>query len=516
MFEHLGDTGRALAELRLQQEIEGDLRRKTAAARRSLASLKARTNDARADPDATELRVRRRYASRERAILEHAPGVAVRAYDVRGTVRLRSAGAEELLGWSREEAVGRPDGGIEEKTLRELDATQAGIGPLETEFRTKSGEVGTALTTMFPIVGESGERLFVRMDVDVTARAEAQRKLREAEQEIRRLNRQLSEENLYLREEVRQAHDFDEIVGESEAIVRVLKQVEHVAPTDATVLLLGETGTGKELIARAVHARSRRKDHPLIKVNCAALPATLVESELFGHEKGAFTGAQAQHRGRFELAHRGTIFLDEIGEMPPDIQVKLLRVLQDGEIQRLGSTKPRTVDVRVIAATNRELRQAVKDGRFRGDLFYRLATFPLEIPPLRERRGDIALLVSFFVTRLKGRLGRDVRTIPRPVMEELESYGWPGNIRELRGVIERALILAEGPALKLAGPLAPVVDRGQRPRTVAENERRFLIDLLEECGWRVKGPAGAAERAGLPPSTLRNRMKKLGIRRPKR
>ena len=315
----------------------------------------------------------------------------------------------------------------------------------------------------------------------------------------------------------RGSHSFDEIVGRSEPLRGTLTRIEHVAGTNASVLLLGETGTGKELFARAIHNRSPRNDHPLVKVNCAALPSSLIESELFGHVKGAFTGALSDKVGRFELADGGTLFLDEIGELDPELQTKLLRVLQEGELEKIGSTKTRKVDVRVIAATNRDLRRSLEDGQFRPDLYYRLAVFPIEIPPLRQRRDDIPLLVWHFITKKRGRLGKTIDAVPTNVLNTLMQYAWPGNVRELENVIERSMILSSGTTLSLSESLAEPSEsrRGGVPSSsLDEMDRTHIVGVLEDCGWRVKGVNNAADRLGLKPSTLRYRMRKLGIERP--
>ncbi len=333
-----------------------------------------------------------------------------------------------------------------------------------------------------------------------------------AYEEIARLKTQLEQENVYLQEEIKT--DFEDIVGQSHAMRRVLRAVETVAPTDACVLILGETGTGKELVARAVHDRSGRRRKALVKVNCAAIPVGLFESELFGHEKGAFTGALARRIGRFELADGGTIFLDEIGELPLDLQAKLLRVLQEGEFERVGGPTIRT-DVRVIAATNRDLEKAMAAGRFRVDLFYRLNVFPIRIPPLRERPEDVPLLVRYFVAKYGQKLGKVIDTISQPVMQRLAAYRWPGNARELENVIERAVIMSSGPRLDLGDGLsAPAaVPQEARVPTLGELERAHIVTVLESTGWRVSGPRGAARLLGLKPTTLEARMKKLGVKR---
>jgi transcriptional regulator with GAF, ATPase, and Fis domain len=304
----------------------------------------------------------------------------------------------------------------------------------------------------------------------------------------------------------------------------VLHQVEQVAPTGSTVLILGETGTGKDLIATAIHRRSRRAERPLIRVNCAALPPTLIESELFGHEKGAFTGAIARKIGRFEVADGGTLVLDEIGELPLDLQAKLLRVLQSGEFERVGSTVSRRSDVRVIASTNRDLERMAQEGTFRADLFYRLGVFPITLPPLRERREDIPLLTAYFVEKLRYKLDRQVTRIPDKAVAELVAYDWPGNVRELENIVERSLILSPGTTLMMdalpcarggAAATAPHPGTGADHRTLAQVEHDHIVAVCERCSWRINGRGNAAEQLGLNPNTLRSRMQKLGIARPR-
>jgi formate hydrogenlyase transcriptional activator len=345
-----------------------------------------------------------------------------------------------------------------------------------------------------------------------------------AYEEIAALKARLEHENVYLQEEIQREHNFVEMVGNSPALLAVLRLVEQVAPTDSTVLISGETGTGKELIARALHARSARRERALVKVNCAAISAGLVESELFGHVKGAFTGAIERRVGRFELADGGTIFLDEVGELPLDTQVKLLRVLQEHEFEPVGSSRTARVDVRVIAATNRNLKEAVEAGRFRTDLFYRLNVVPLAVPPLRERQGDIPLLVMFFLEHFAAKFGKRIDVVARGTMERLAAYPWPGNIRELQNVIERAAVLCQGGVLALDDDLLPVAppatatappDASAGPATLAEIERAHIVAVLRQVSWLVEGPRGAARILGLHPNTLRGRMEKLGIRRPR-
>lgn len=336
-----------------------------------------------------------------------------------------------------------------------------------------------------------------------------------AYEEITELKARLEQENVYLQEEIKTQHNFEEIVGESPAITKVLKAVETVAPTDATVLICSETGTGKELVARAVHHLSPRKGKPLVKINCATLPTNLIESELFGHERGAFTGALSRKIGRFELADGGTIFLDEIGDLPLDMQTKLLRVLQEGEFERVGGTRTIKVDVRVIAATNRDLEKAMREERFRSDLYYRLNVFPISLPALRDRKEDIELLVKHFVKKCCTRIGKEIETIPQQGMDALVSYRWPGNIRELENVIERAVILSEGRNLQLEDCLPrPEATSGAAPTvTLDEAQRAHILEVLQLTRGKVSGERGAAQILGIKPTTLESRMKKLGIER---
>ncbi len=355
-------------------------------------------------------------------------------------------------------------------------------------------------------------RLLGELFANVIERQRAEQKIQDAFNEIKQLKDRLEVENLYLRDQLEVEYKHEEIIGQSAAIRNVLRQVEQVADTDSTVLLLGETGTGKELLARAVHRLSSRQVRAMVRVNCAALPATLIESELFGRERGAYTGAVTRQIGRFEAADGSTIFLDEVGELPLELQAKLLRVLQEGQIERLGSGKTLEVDVRVIAATNRDLAQAVKQGQFREDLYYRLNVFPITVPPLRERPDDIPLLTRTLVKEFGDALGKSIERIPKKYQDALLRYHWPGNVRELRNVVERAMILCNGPVLQLDLPSDSAAM--QVPAmTLAEVERRHILSVMERVGWRVRGRHGAAELLGIKPTTLDSRMQKLGISR---
>jgi transcriptional regulator with GAF, ATPase, and Fis domain len=383
------------------------------------------------------------------------------------------------------------------------------------------------------LVYERGDCVRVRgLVVDVTDRKRSEQSLRNALAEVQQLRLKLEADNVYLREELSQTYPYSSIVGKSEEIARVMEEVDRVAPTEMTALILGETGTGKELVARALHAQGGRNERPLVKVNCSALPAELIESELFGHEKGAFTGAVARQVGRFELADGGTIFLDEIGELPLRLQPKLLRVLQEGEFERLGSAKTIKVDVRVIAATNRNLAEAVQDGRFRADLYYRLNVYPIEIPPLRERREDIGLLAEVFLRESERRLGNRYGKIPAEVMEDLREYSWPGNVRELENVIARSALISSAPTLQLPvgwnregnsdgrdGSHDPArapsaIENTKSAATLSEFKKAHILDVLRQTNWRIEGPKGAALILGVHPNTLRSRLSKFGIQKP--
>lgn len=356
-------------------------------------------------------------------------------------------------------------------------------------------------------------RLFGEIFANAIKRKESEESLQKAFLEIKNLKRQIEADYVYLRDELTLEHNFGEIIGQSDALKSVLIKVQQVAPTDSAVLILGETGTGKELIARAIHHAGRRSERPLVKVNCATLTPNLIESELFGHEKGAFTGADGRRVGRFELAHGASLFLDEIGELPLELQPKLLRVLQEGEFERLGGCQTIQADVRIIAATNRNLEKEVERGRFRSDLWYRLNAFPIFIPPLRQRLEDIPLFVNHFINKYSTKIGKRFNKIPKKAIVQLQRYSWPGNIRELDNIIARAVITSEEGQLQIQVPESSR-SQEQKQRTFKEMEKTFILQVLENSSWKIEGPTGAAATLDLKPSTLRNRMKKLHILRP--
>ena len=440
--------------------------------------------------------------------------------------------AEMVFGWSREDAVGRrlsdtiiPARHREslERGLRYFLATGEGAvlnRRIEMTALSRDGREFPIELSVTPLkLGRTWTfGGFIR---DITERKRAEKALETAFEEIRTLKDQLYKENLALRDEVDRASLFEEIVGASEALQAVLFRIAKVAPTDSTVFITGETGTGKELIARAVHKRSQRSGRTFVSVNCAALAPSLISSELFGHEKGAFTGATQRKLGRFELADGGTIFLDEVGDLPPDTQVALLRVLQEREFERVGGAQPIHVDVRVIAATNRDLNAAIANGIFREDLFYRLNVFPIEVPPLRERKGDILMLVEYFVQRYASRAGKNIRSIDKKTLELFQSYHWPGNIRELQNIIERSVILSSGDVFSVDESWLPkestqAASRVQASRPFkgeSRSEREIIEAALAESRGRVAGPSGAAAKLRIPPSTLEHWIKALNIRK---
>jgi len=447
-----------------------------------------------------------------------------------GVVKAHASHGAELPRWVDQARSGRgflmrrvedlpPEWTKERVYVRKFGLKSSAMFPLQVGV-TPIGTISvSSLTTEhdWPETRLAQFQLFGEIIAGAIVRCEKERALCASLDEISRLKERLEAENTLLREEAPAEYRLDEIVGQSPALRQVLHLVEQVAPTNAAVLLTGETGTGKELIARAIHARSRRARKPLVCVNCAALPGTLIESELFGYERGAFTGALHRRIGRFELAHGGTIFLDEIGDLPLDFQGRLLRVLQEGTFERLGSSQTVKVDTRVVAATNRNLTSAVREGRWHGDLYFRLNVFPIEVPPLRERREDIPLLVWFFVSRKGAALGRRVTAIPERTMAALRKYDWPGNVRELENSIERALILSPGGTLVFDERMllgSGGAARGGDAESLDAVEREHILRILLECGWKVAGRGNAADRLGLNRSTLRSRMEKLGIRRP--
>ncbi len=367
-----------------------------------------------------------------------------------------------------------------------------------------------------PVVGSQGEVLgFRSSNRDITERKKVEQELRLALAEIKKYKNQLEDESACLRQEINLTCNYKHIIGSSNALKYVLFKIEQIAAADTSVLIFGETGTGKELIARAIHEQSLRKDRPMLTINCAALPTDLIESELFGHEKGAFTGANTRQIGRFGTADGASLFLDEIGELPFESQAKLLRVLQDGEFERLGSSRTSKVDVRIIAATNRDLEEDVRQGKFRQDLWYRLNVFPITVPPLRERLEDIPQLLEYFVDKLSRKQGKVITSMGMTVLETLQQYSWPGNVRELENVIERAVITTTGSSLSLADALLPSPAKKQLQfKSLTEMERNYILEVLEETNWKVSGKDSAAEVLGLKRSTLRARMEKLGIRKP--
>ncbi len=432
----------------------------------------------------------------------------------------------EILGLSLDEFPGSIESFRSRLHPEDVDAALTAIErhlkervPFTVEYRlqTKSDTYLWFLSRGQAIWDASGNA--VRMSgwiQDITERKQGELNLQAALSEIEELKDHLEAERAYLQEEIKLEYNYENIIGQSDEIHYVLYKVEQIAATDTTVLVLGETGTGKELVARAVHSLSQRRDRALVKINCATLPANLIESELFGHEKGAFTGAHARQLGRFEVVNGATLFLDEIGELPLDLQPKLLRVIQDGEFERLGSSETIKVNVRVIAATNRHLEEEVRKGRFREDLWYRLNIFPITVPPLRDRREDISLLVDYFVYKISKRLGKFVESVPTTVMNTLQDYHWPGNVRELENVLERAVINSSGPKLHLVDELKNPnkKDVSTVSKSLSEVERDYIVRVLEQTQWKVSGKNGAAEILGLDRSTLRARMRKLGIVRP--
>jgi PAS domain S-box-containing protein len=463
---------------------------------------------------------------RFRLAIESFPTAVVLA-DNEGKIVLLNSRTTETFGYKREDLLGRtiemlipqPLGGPHSMTCEEFAAQPRSgfMGNDQELYGVRKDGCGFPVEVILSPIRINGGLLVLCTITDITDRKLSEQalidvnvQLFEANEQIRKMKEQLEHENIYLKREIKLAGNHIEVVGQSQAILQVLRKVDQVAFTDAAVLLLGETGTGKELIARAIHRNSKRKARPIVNVNCAALPASLVENELFGRERGAYTGALTREVGRFELADRSTIFLDEIGELPLELQAKLLRVLQEGEFERLGSSKTIHVDVRLIAATSRNLEAAVREGKFREDLYYRLNVFPIRVPPLRERREDIPMLAWHFLRELGARMGRDVEAVRATTMKAFQNYSWPGNVRELRNVIERNLIIHPGQVFEAELPEG-VYAASLAGTTIEEVERNHISRELERSSWRVRGLGGAAETLGLKPTTLEARMKKLGI-----
>ena len=388
----------------------------------------------------------------------------------------------------------------------------------EREFENKQNKRWYKVVSL-PVKDQEGRVIYVlEASSDITDRKQVEKRRDKALKELEALKNKLKEENIYLKAEVREARLFSDMIGTSNALRYVQTQVAQVASTGSTVLVLGETGVGKELVARAIHNDSKnRSDKPFIKVNCAAIPSNLAESELFGHERGAFSDAREQKKGRFELADTGTLFLDEISELSQDTQAKILRVLQEGEFERVGGTQTLKSDVRIIAATNRDLNAEVAAGRFRADLFYRINVYPITVPSLRKRREDIPLLVEHFVSQIGADMGKKIDKIPKTVMEQLTDYDWPGNVRELRNVVERSLITSSHSTFQLADLSTEIRKSISYPSDLVVSldqiQQQHILHILNETGWKINGVGGAAEILQMKPSTLRNRMKKLGIQR---
>lgn len=451
--------------------------------------------------------------NRFRSLFESSPDAIIVTGDD-GKIAEVNGRVEKSFGYNRSELLGQAVEILVPERFRQIHPSQRqqytadpqvrpmGIG-LELYGRRKDGSEFPVDIMLSPAETASG-KVVLSVIRDLSEKKQAEEALLRKERE-----------NQYLEEELNLEHSFEDIVGESAGLKRVLKQVETVAPTDVTVLILGETGTGKDLIARAIHQLSSRRGHTLVKLNCAAIPTGLLESELFGHEKGAFTGAISQKIGRLELAHQGTLFLDEIGDLPPELQPKILRALQEKEFERLGSNRTIPVDVRLVAATNRNLEKMVADRQFRSDLYYRLRVFPITIPALRERREDIPLLVRYFVAKHSRRMGKQIETIPPDVMKALAKWDWPGNIRELENFLERAVILSKGPMLRV--PLAELETPGEpsatADSTLQTTERDHILRVLRESKGLISGPKGAAARLGLKRTTLNSKLKKLEIER---
>ncbi len=452
-------------------------------------------------------------------ILEGMPELAY-VFDKEGRMLMWNRNIERILGYSKEELYQKYvldfiDEADKEKSLKTIQRIfeQKTEQTIEYSLVTKSGKKMPYLGSGI-LATKGDEEFFIGMAIDVSKLKEAENKLKTQVAEINRLKNQLEAENIYLRGQIENVHDFKNIIGESDSLMHSLYRVEQVAKTNSTVLLEGETGTGKELFAIAIHNKSNRKNKPFVKVNCASLPATQIESELFGHEKGAFTGAIQKQVGRFELANGGTLFLDEIGEIPIELQSKLLRVLQEGEFERIGSPRTIKVDVRIIAATNRNLEEQIQQKLFRKDLYYRLNVYPITVAPLRDRLSDISLLAEHFVKRCNLNLGKNINRITKKTIRQLQSYSWPGNIREFENIIERAVIISNGKTLMVEPLHNPDFEDTDTLLPLDEYQRRYIIKVLEKTFWKVDGINGAARILDMHPETLRSRMRKLQIKRP--
>ena len=449
--------------------------------------------------------------------------LAVIEWDLDFRVTLWNPAASAIFGYDASEAIGQYGVGLiisknesePTEAIRQKLLKNKGGERNTNQNITKSGKTITCEWYNTPLVDQEGNVIGVAsLAHDITARVKAERELLVANTQLEALTNQLKDENLYLKEEINQTHNIGNIIGQNNQFRKVLGLSEKVASTPTTVLILGETGTGKELLARAIHELSDRKQYPLVKVNCAALPANLIESELFGYEKGAFTGATTSKKGRFDLAHHGTIFLDEIGDLPLGLQTKLLRVLQEGEFEKLGGTATIKVDVRVIAATNQDLESLCADGKFRTDLFYRLNVFPIESPPLRQRLDDIPILVNHFVSKFNLKIGKNIEYVSDKIIAMLQSYEWPGNIRELENVIERAMIISSGPQLIIGDWLVKQLKTNTNTsvKPLDEVQKEHIVSTLQMTHGKVSGDSGAAKLLGLKPTTLFSRMQKFGIK----
>jgi PAS domain S-box-containing protein len=449
-------------------------------------------------------------------IMDSMPGLAY-IFDKDKKLVAWNKRGEEILGYSTEElhAVKNPEFAQESdrEKLRAafIETLVKGSGSLEFTIETKSGKKIPVLTRARACEIE-GEVYIIGLAIDISDLVSAREKINDQMKEISRLNDLLKAENIYLKDQFESTSIRNEIIGESNSIKYIHFKIKQVAPTNATVLIEGETGTGKELVARAIHKESKRSNKPFIKVNCASIPENLIESELFGHEKGAFTGAFEKRIGRFELANGGTIFLDEICELPLNVQPKLLHILQQGEFERIGSSKTIKTDVRIIAATNKILTDEIKRGKFRNDLFYRLNVFPISVTPLRNRKEDIPLLMEYYLKYYSEKLNKPIKTIPKKIIKRMMEYSWPGNVRELENVIERAIITSETISLNIES--FPTDERSIDDNLPLEElERSHIIKTLEKTYWKISGPGGAAEILKMNPETLRSKMRKLGIKR---